>query len=218
MQNIEKKCDCFPHGEIQTERGTIRINFLEYKELVHSGVCAHLGDVLDLGEPEGHAKASEEHGDERAGVVEGREAEFPAVGVHPARQLLERLRHHRERRLHPMQISKHTYHNKGSSGTRTMHRDPNPSQIYRNTRGKQVEGGVHLPPGGGEERELNGQQRPVQAEGIIAVLARGCGRVSRLGSRRRLSAREDARDPSRTRARGSRKGRAGSRCRRHRTP
>jgi len=47
--------------------------------------AAQLGDILDLGEPEGHAKASEEHGDERAGVVEGREVEFPAVGVHPAR-------------------------------------------------------------------------------------------------------------------------------------
>jgi len=90
MQNIENKCDCFPHGEIQTERGTIRINFLEYKELVHSGVCAHLGDVLDLGEPEGHAEAAEEDGDERAAVAEGREAELP-----------HRRRPSRERRLHP---------------------------------------------------------------------------------------------------------------------
>jgi len=56
---------------------------------------AHLGDVLDLGEPEGHPEAAEEHGDEGAGVAEGREAELPAVGLHPARQLLERLRHRR---------------------------------------------------------------------------------------------------------------------------
>jgi len=115
MQNIENKCDCFPHGEIQTERGTIRINFLEYKELVHSGVCAHLGDVLDLGEPEGHAEAAEEDGDERAAVAEGREAELPTVGVHP------------------LQTSKPTYHAKGSSGTSTMDRDTDPSQIYRDT-------------------------------------------------------------------------------------
>jgi hypothetical protein len=56
---------------------------------------AHLGDVLDLGEPEGHPEAAEEHGDEGAGVAEGRDAELPAVGLHPARQLLERLRHRR---------------------------------------------------------------------------------------------------------------------------
>jgi len=43
---------------------------------------AHLGDVLDLGEPEGHAEAAEEDGDERAAVAEGREAELPTVGVH----------------------------------------------------------------------------------------------------------------------------------------
>ena len=122
MQNIEKKCDCFPHGEIQTERGTIRINFLEYKELVHSGVCAHLGDVLDLGEPEGHAEAAEEDGDERAAVAEGREAELP-----------HRRRPSRERRLHPLQKTKPTYQAKGSLGTSTMDHNPNPSQIYRET-------------------------------------------------------------------------------------
>ena len=63
---------------------------------------SHLGDVLDLGEPEGHPEAAEEHGDEGTGVAEGREAELPAVGLHPARQLLERLGHRRQRRLHPL--------------------------------------------------------------------------------------------------------------------
>jgi hypothetical protein len=63
---------------------------------------AHLGDVLHLGEPEGHPEAAEEHGDEGTGVAEGRDAELAAVGVHPAHQLLERLGHRRQRRLHPL--------------------------------------------------------------------------------------------------------------------
>ena len=111
-------------------RGKLRINFLEYKELVHNGCLAltlvtygaHLGDVLDLGEPEGHAEAAEEDGDERAAVAEGREAELP-----------HRRRPSRERRLHPLKKSKPTYQAKGSLGTSTMDHNPNPSQIYRDT-------------------------------------------------------------------------------------
>lgn len=58
---------------------------------------ADLGDILDLGELEGHAKASKEDGDERAGGGELRELEVSWPWLDRPRQLLEGIRHHRER-------------------------------------------------------------------------------------------------------------------------
>ena len=56
-----------------------------------------LGDVLELGEPEGDAEAAEEDGDEGAGVAEGGEAELAVAVLDDPGQLLEGLGHGRER-------------------------------------------------------------------------------------------------------------------------
>jgi hypothetical protein len=51
---------------------------------------AHLGDILDLGEPECHPEAAKEHEDESAGVAGGSEAELPAIDLYATSVVVQR--------------------------------------------------------------------------------------------------------------------------------